>query len=114
MSDLIKELTSKSGLFSTPDGNKYIKEDRELIDYIREKCGYEVSDCVEEIFEQSSNFMTPEDKIVHAVDGIELCIDNLTSIKTYNHNNPVLRLKELNKLVPLLQDVLTLLEKFVY
>ena len=114
MSNLIKELTSKSGLFSTPDGNKYIKEDRELIDYIREKCGYEVSECVEEIFEQSSNFMTPEDKIVHAVDGIELCIDNLTSIKDYNHNNPVLRLKELNKLVPLLQDVLTLLEKFVY
>lgn len=114
MSDLIKELTSKSGLFSTPDGNKYIHEDRELIDYIREKCGYEVSECVEEIFEQSSNFITPEDKIVHAVDGIELCIDNLVSIKAYNHNNPVLRLKELNKLVPLLQDVLTLLEKFVY
>ena len=77
MSDLIKELTSKSGLFSTPDGNKYIHEDRELIDYIREKCGYEVSECVEEIFEQSSDFITPEDKIVHAVDGIELCIDNL-------------------------------------
>ena len=114
MSNLIKELTSKSGLFSTPDGNKYIKEDRELIDYIREKCGYEASECVEEIFEQSSNFITPEDKIVHAVDGIELCIDNLVSIKAYNHNNPVLRLKELNKLVPLLQDVLTLLEKFVY
>ena len=114
MSDLIKELTSKSGLFSTPDGNKYIHEDRELIDYIREKCGYEVSECVEEIFEQSSNFITPEDKIVHAVDGIELCIDNLVSIKAYNHNNPVLRLKELNKLAPVLQDVLTLLEKFVY
>ena len=114
MSDLIKELTSKSGLFSTPDGNKYIHEDRELIDYIREKCAYEVSECVEEIFEQSSNFITPEDKIVHAVDGIELCIDNLVSIKAYNHNNPVLRLKELNKLAPVLQDVLTLLEKFVY
>ena len=37
-------------IFSTPDGNKYFSEvdDRHLLDYIREKCGYDVFSYLEE------------------------------------------------------------------
>lgn len=39
------------GLVSTPDGNKYFRADTDYTDYIREKCGYEVSRYVESLNE---------------------------------------------------------------
>ena len=60
-----------TGLLSTPDGNKYLYEPRDYIEYIREKCGYSVADYVEENIvdhNKEDEFAIDADELAYEID----------------------------------------------
>lgn len=111
MSKLLFKDSNNTGLLSTPDGDKYFNEDRDYIEYIREKCGYEVSEYIRNIFNMAElKACIPAeidiDELAYSVDNF---ISALDEIETFNCNNPILKIKKLEEFIPVLNKVFIIL-----
>lgn len=97
-------------LLATPDGNKYFNNHRDYVDYIREKCGYEVSEYVRELDDIACYDVLDFSESVYT--NMKDLYETVVSIneKTLNvgamiHSNPILKLKLYNKMKQLLEDL---------
>lgn len=99
----------KSGLLSTPDGNKYFRSDNDFADYIEEKCGSEVAAYIREVFSCviSGEVFTPKK--------IAKMQSELSEFLWFfeDHEELILRLKRVKGILPVLNDLSNLLEEIV-
>lgn len=105
MSKLFKD-SNNLGLLSTPDGDKYFNEDRDYIEYIREKCGYEVSEYIRSVFNMADlkSYIPSEidiDELAYLVDEFILALEGI--------ENPILKIKKLKEFAPVLNKLFIIL-----
>ena len=97
------------GLLSTPDGNKYFHENKDYLDYIEKKCGYEVYRYVSSIFEVVESLDNDFPDLENVACDVQAMLDDLNYKEIYPEEysqNPILKLKRLTKEVSEATDLL--------
>lgn len=112
--DLMQEYvdTINKGLLSVSGENRYVYTEKDLLDIIQEKCGYEVTMCVRTIFERSKELYLSEQSMQERESISESLTELLDTIDLTK--SPILKVKALSKCKEAIYAAVNLLLEGIY